>query len=389
MTKEKPGLKGLKPYAEQTLFRDWGVSPLMREQLDRRIRREAKARPQSEASTRTRAWRGFMTVAAAAAVLMIGQAALGPMQRPPQPAAQAVKPSSAQLPPPLVPQTAPRPDALKLAVPQVTQVTSITANSYVLTAKVADAQGVAVTTYDQAGSTLAAGVEAAPGRKIILNAELNLGATDAAKAMGDLQNMTAASGGYVVEATLTQGEDGSKAGRLVLRVPAGQYTGALERVRQAGEVKLERQYTQDVTDQFTDTETRAKILKEHEQKLEQLSLQAATFDNWLQLAKQINETRAQIESLEGSLKKLTNQVDYATLTITLTQPAPGQAPAVKSDPGLWQQLGKAFGSSVGLLGQGGRQFLLAAAASLPFLVPLALLATLVAIIIRRRRSRSE
>lgn len=113
-------------------------------------------------------------------------------------------------------------------------------------------------------------------------------------------------------------------------------------------------------------------------------MQAANFDEWLRLAKEINEVRLQVENLQGSLQQLANKVEYSTLNIALVQPAPGTL-AVQQGDGLWQQMVGAFGDSLRYLGSLGRSLLIALAGALPVLVPVAALGGWLLVRIRRRR----
>lgn len=381
----KPEIKGLKSFVQETVLRDLKVTPEMRARLERRIRRE-------EAGRRTRpAWwvPAGATVVAAALLLVVG----GSMweQRPPAPA--EYEPLSVQAPPPVQTPVRARPgqlfdlDSGAVKVTVTDQAGRDEFGKAVFTRAVIDADGnaIMVSPYSAAPpSPGIPGVEARPGQKIVLNADYSLEVKAAHETMAALQAMTTASGGYVVEATLNQGEDDSWAGRLVLRIPADQFSGATARMAGFGKVKHQRQWTQDVTDQYVDLQSRLKVLKEHEQKLQELALKAANFDDWLRLARQINETRTQVENLQGSLNQLANRVEYSTLNIALVQPAPGRESVAKSD-GLGRQMSAAFAGSIRSLGDLGGAFLVRLAGATPLLVPVGIAGGLLLLWLRRRR----
>lgn len=241
---------------------------------------------------------------------------------------------------------------------------------------------------DASGNATVQATEAEPGHKIVLNADYTLEVKEARTALEQLQNLAVTSGGYAVEATLYRGQDGSANGHLVLRVPAGKYGGAVQQVRQIGEVRQEKQWSQDVTERYMDLTARIKIQQQHEQKLSELAQKAATFDDWLKLTKELNDTRALIEQMQGQIKLLSNQVDYSTITITLVQPAGGFTP-VPEGSGMWGAMAKAFNRSVVMLGGLGRSFLVGTAASVPFLVPAAVVGAAAVVVVRRRRQRRE
>jgi hypothetical protein len=442
MAASKEGLRGLREQAEATLFDGWGVTPELKRKLQRRIAEAEEMeltgshtgehplteprRASWRKRTTWRLWLGPVVAAACVALVVAGQLMpqlggptgtteqAGQVAEGQAPAAQAPAGAPATVPPPVsqvpgygqvVDQYGDRMTVTKVDIAPITVPNQSAAS---LTAQVLDKSsaftvtngvGTNVTLTDANGNTVPSesitipGIEAKPGQMIVLNAEYQLQVKDANAAMRDLQNLATGAGGYVIDAALNKGSDGSWAGRLTLRIPAGAYTGAIDRVRQAGEVKHERQWSQDVTDQYTDLEARVRIQQEYETKLTELAAKAETFEDWLKLTQQINETRAQIERMQGTLKQLGNQVQYSTVNVTLTQPAPDQPPAPAPRPasgqGLWPQMRWAFGESVRTLGGFGRDFLVGLAGVAPFIVLLTALAVVVAVALRGRRRRRD
>ncbi len=71
----------------------------------------------------------------------------------------------------------------------------------------------------------------------------------------------------------------------------------------------------DVTEEFVDAEARLKTKKQVEQRYQDLLKRANKISEILEIEKQIGELRAEIESIEGRLRYLSNRVDYSTLDI--------------------------------------------------------------------------
>lgn len=348
-------VSGLKEYAQEHLLREVRVTPALRERLAGRIHRGEGP------SKRRMPWISAAVVGVAFLAIVVGP--LLP-KREPAPSAEPPPYRERSRPAPELPSREPAITLASSGFAQVTVADSI-ANTVTLNAAVQDQAGSPVALPESA----LPGVEAQPGQRIVLNADYTLQVGDAHAAVEALQGMALRSGGYVVEATLQQGSDGAWLGHLLLRIPAAQFSGAVDQMSSFGQVKAQRLWSQDVTERYADLESRLKVLQEHEEKLQALALQAANFDDWLRLAKQLNETRSQVESLQGSLKRLENQVAYSTLTIDLTQPAPGSVQSLKGE-GLGAQMGAAFTGSVALLGEAGRAFLIGVAGSAPLVLPL-------------------
>lgn len=84
---------------------------------------------------------------------------------------------------------------------------------------------------------------------------------------------------------------------------------------------------QDVTEEFLDTQSRIENKKKLEARYNELLNKATTIAEILEIEKEINNLRTEIERLEGRLKYLKNQVNYSTLNITyyknINQPTHG------------------------------------------------------------------
>lgn len=73
---------------------------------------------------------------------------------------------------------------------------------------------------------------------------------------------------------------------------------------------------EDVTEEYIDIQARIKIKKEAEQKLVELLKQAKDLSETLDIQKQLTDLRSDIESIEGRLKFLSDQVAFSTVRIS-------------------------------------------------------------------------
>ena len=78
----------------------------------------------------------------------------------------------------------------------------------------------------------------------------------------------------------------------------------------------------DVTEEFVDIQARLKTKKELEQRYLDLLKQAKNVTEILEIEKQIGLLRSEIESIEGRLKYLQNQISFSTLTISIYENNP-------------------------------------------------------------------
>jgi hypothetical protein len=73
---------------------------------------------------------------------------------------------------------------------------------------------------------------------------------------------------------------------------------------------------QDVTEEFIDVEARLKAKKDLEARYLELLKLAKRVEEMLSIESQLSNVRAEIESMQGRLNFLRNQVDYSTIKIS-------------------------------------------------------------------------
>jgi hypothetical protein len=104
---------------------------------------------------------------------------------------------------------------------------------------------------------------------------------------------------------------------LVVRVPSNRFDEfILEVERLASKVESKNITTEDVTEQFIDTEARLKTKKELEIRFREILKQAKTVEEILSIESQLSNVRTEIESAEGKLNYLKSQIAMSALTIT-------------------------------------------------------------------------
>ncbi|HXK34829.1 MAG TPA: DUF4349 domain-containing protein [Dehalococcoidia bacterium] len=206
--------------------------------------------------------------------------------------------------------------------------------------------GVAVAP-DVAGSAGGAGGAAAPetgggppsgslppvlDRKIIMTATLTLAAEEVSQRFEDVANIAAGAGGFVASSSFGFRDD-EQVASVTLRVPGTEYQRVLGELRKLGEVRSEQATSNDVTEQFTDLESRLRNLQRTEQQYLELLGRAQTVDEVLVVQDRLGQVRGEIEQVQGRIQLLEDQVDLATITVHLEPPAIAQEAA--DDGGLW------------------------------------------------------
>lgn len=105
---------------------------------------------------------------------------------------------------------------------------------------------------------------------------------------------------------------------LIIRVPTENFDNLLNEITN-GVSKFDRKEIKikDVTAEFLDIEARLKTKKELENRYLEILKKANTVTEILEVEKQIGELRSDIESIEGRLKFLNNQVSFSTLNVRI------------------------------------------------------------------------
>lgn len=103
----------------------------------------------------------------------------------------------------------------------------------------------------------------------------------------------------------------------LIRVPANQFDTLVARLEPLA-IKIENKNisTEDVTEQFIDVEARLKTKKELEVRYREILKQAKTVEEIISIESHIANVRSEIESMEGRLNFLKNQVAFSTLNVT-------------------------------------------------------------------------
>lgn len=169
------------------------------------------------------------------------------------------------------------------------------------------------------GGTSPGSLPALLDRKIIRTATLTL-ETDAVSArFEDVNNIAAGAGGYIASSTFGKSEDRDTAS-VTIRVPADRYQDALIQLRKLGEVKGEQSNANDVSEEFTDLESRLRNLEAAERQYLEFLTRAQNINDVLVVQDRLNAVRAEIEQVKGRIQLLDNQSALATITVHLSPP---------------------------------------------------------------------
>ena len=152
-------------------------------------------------------------------------------------------------------------------------------------------------------------------KKLIKNGEVGFQVNSLAATKQKIEAALKLNGGYISKEN-SYDYSNNPADELIVRVPAKDFDKFLAEVLDGVEkVDYKRVDIEDVTEQFVDIEARLKSKRQLETKYAELLTKASNMEDILKIQKEMESIREEIESAEGRLKYLSNQVGYSTLKI--------------------------------------------------------------------------
>ncbi|MCQ2503961.1 MAG: DUF4349 domain-containing protein [Saccharofermentans sp.] len=185
-----------------------------------------------------------------------------------------------------------------------------------------------------------------------------------------------------------------KTGVFVIRVPAENLDALTDSIKGNGTVISSNETTEDVTLNYIDIESHLSALRAEQDSLMALLEEAEDLDTIVQLENYLADVRYEIENYESQARTISNQVDYATLTLNLqevvAEVAPVEIEEVREE-NLKTKMKKEFDSSVESMKEKGKRLLIRFAGSLPVitirLVVLGIIAGFVTIIVKSTKKK--
>ena len=126
---------------------------------------------------------------------------------------------------------------------------------------------------------------------------------------------------------------------FVVRIPADKFDEAINSFAGIGKVKTRSIKAEDVTDSYYDLKTRLETKKLLREKYNQYLKKAENVKDLMEVERNLNDVISEIESMEGRLKLLTNQIDYSTISIYLETEKPVYSPSYSVHKIDFKQIG--------------------------------------------------
>lgn len=150
-------------------------------------------------------------------------------------------------------------------------------------------------------------------RKLIKRSWLTIGVKDLALAEAQAKEVVEQKTGYIQNTNDEQG----KSFNLSIRIPQHQYVTTLVELSKMGDVISENENVQDVTTEFIDNRARLDNLYKLRDRIQLLLNRADRIEDLLKIERELNRTQSDIDRLEGRIKYLKGQVDFASIELTV------------------------------------------------------------------------
>ncbi len=224
-------------------------------------------------------------------------------------------------------------------------------------------------------------------RKIIEYIDLTVETKTFDKLIDDINSEVKKAGGYIENSQVGGNRyyySDSRTADLTVRIPKTKQSDFSDFMSGNSNVVNRAVRTDDVTDQYIDTQSRIKALTIEKETLEKLLTQSADVSDTLTVYEKLTDVIAEIESYQGKLNQMDNLIEYVTFTIHIDEVE--KETEVKKQNwfvSTWNDLL----DNLSDLGNGMLSILSFIIAALPYWILIAAIVVVIIIIIRRHKKK--
>lgn len=152
-------------------------------------------------------------------------------------------------------------------------------------------------------------------RKLIYTGNISVQVTDLSATEKSVAGWVEKFGGYITSSSIS-----GRYLNVVARIPQKRFNEAFEEGASLGTLNNRSVSTQDVTEQFYDLNARLETRKILRERLESYLKNAPKIEDMLSIERELNDVQGEIESMEGQFRRLSNQIDFATIYFDASLP---------------------------------------------------------------------
>ena len=206
-------------------------------------------------------------------------------------------------------------------------------------------------------------------RKFIINMNISAETEDLETVLSQLNQKINSLSGYIEDQSIRNGSAYStkryRSANLIVRIPVDQLDSFTDTLGGLVNVVSSSRSTTDVTLQYVDTESRITALKTEQTRLLELLAKAENMADLLDIEARLTDVRYELEQYSSQLRLLDNRIDYATVSLSLSEVKEYTPVEEKS---RLETIKDGFVTSLKDLGEGILDFFSAVLIDLPYLV---------------------
>jgi hypothetical protein len=165
--------------------------------------------------------------------------------------------------------------------------------------------------------------------KVIKTAEITMEVPEYAPAVAMARRIVEGLGGFVADGSTAELSGGALSGKVVARMPPERFDDIYNALKTVGRVEKEDARSADVTAEYVDLAARIESALITEARLQKLIEEKSFLDEvtaLLEVERELQRVRTQIEQMQGSLRVMDNRISLSTITAFLHEP-PRTVPA--------------------------------------------------------------
>ena len=159
--------------------------------------------------------------------------------------------------------------------------------------------------------------------KLIRRCTVELQTTEFDATINTLYELVDAHGGYFENSSVYGGgyynSNARRSGEYVIRIPAEKYHSFRTTVGELGYVSFSSESSEDIGEQYYDTEARLKTLRTKQERLQMLLEKAETMEDIITLESALGDAEYEIERCSSTLNRYDGLVNFATFTIHVNE----------------------------------------------------------------------
>ncbi len=216
--------------------------------------------------------------------------------------------------------------------------------------------------------------------KIIYSADATVETTEFDKTLEELAALIKEYGGWVQSSSInganyysiSRGSSYNRSADYTIRIPSDKFQTVMGSLSTLGNVPYSYTYTENVSAQYYDVQSRLTAYKTQEARLLEMMEKAQTVEDTITIEEKLTELQYKIDSLQSSLNNWDRQVNYSTISLSVQEVGEyTEQQAVTVSYG--QRLLNAFTDSLKGAGRFFKNLLVFLVSALPTLVILAVL----------------